>query len=201
MGPLARYLGPEVPSEELLWQDPVPALDHELVGADDVAALKEQVLASGLTVSQLVRTAWAAASSFRGSDKRGGANGARIRLEPQSGWEVNNPADLATVLRTLEGIQSSFNGVGSVQISLADLIVLAGTAAVEKAAKDGGYDVSVRFTPGRADASRSRLTSSRSATSSRRPTGSATTLVRATGSRRSTCSSTAPTCSGSARPS
>jgi catalase-peroxidase len=154
MGPIVRYLGPEVPSETLIWQDPVPAVDHALVDAADVAALKEQVLASGLSVSQLVSAAWAAASSFRGSDKRGGANGARIRLEPQSGWEVNNPDQLATVLRTLEGIQESFNArAGGKKISLADLIVLAGGAAVEQAAKNAGFDVEVPFTPGRTDAS------------------------------------------------
>jgi catalase-peroxidase len=155
MGPVVRYLGPEVPSETLVWQDPVPAVDHELTGAADVAALKEQVLASGLSVSQLVSTAWAAASSFRGSDKRGGANGGRIRFEPQSGWEVNNPDQLATVLRTLEGIRDSFNAAqaGGKKVSLADLIVLAGGAAVERAAKDAGFDVEVPFTPGRTDAS------------------------------------------------
>src|SRR6516162_8273940 len=155
MGPIVRYLGPEVPAEVLIWQDPVPAVTHELVGAADIAALKAQVLASGLSVSQLVSAAWAAASSFRGSDKRGGANGARVRLEPQSGWEVNNPDQLATVLRTLDGIQQSFNAAqtGGRRISLADLIVLAGGAAVEKAAKDAGFDVEVPFTPGRTDAS------------------------------------------------
>ncbi len=155
MGPIVRYLGSEVPSETLVWQDPVPAVDHELVDAADVAALKEQVLASGLSVPQLVSTAWASASSFRGSDKRGGANGGRIRLEPQSGWEVNNPDQLATVLRTLGGIQESFNAAqgGGKKISLADLIVLAGGAAVERAAKDAGFDVDVPFTPGRTDAS------------------------------------------------
>ena len=155
MGPVARYLGPEVPSETLIWQDPVPAVTHELIDAADIAALKGQILASGLSVSQLVSTAWASASSFRGSDKRGGANGARIRLEPQSGWEVNNPDQLATVLRTLEGIQEAFNAAqtGGKQVSLADLIVLAGGAAVEQAAKDAGFDVEVPFTPGRADAS------------------------------------------------
>jgi catalase-peroxidase len=155
MGPIARYLGPEVPSETLLWQDPVPAVTHELVGAEDVATLKGQILASGLSVSQLVPTAWASASSFRGSDKRGGANGARIRLEPQSGWEVNDPDQLATVLRTLEGIQEAFNAsqTGGKKVSLADLIVLAGGAAVELAAKTAGFDVEVPFTPGRTDAS------------------------------------------------
>ena len=128
MGPVVRYLGPEVPAETLLWQDPLPAVTHELVDAEDIAALKGQILASGLSVSQLVSTAWASASSFRGSDKRGGANGARIRLEPQSGWEVNDPDQLATVLRTLEGIQEAFNAAqtGGKQVSLADLIVLAG---------------------------------------------------------------------------
>jgi catalase-peroxidase len=155
MGPIVRYLGSEVPSETLVWQDPVPAVDHELVDAADVAALKEQVLASGLSVPQLISTAWASASSFRGSDKRGGANGGRIRLEPQSGWEVNNPDQLATALRTLGGIQESFNAAqgGGKKISLADLIVLAGGAAVERAAKDAGFDVEVPFTPGRTDAS------------------------------------------------
>jgi catalase-peroxidase len=154
MGPVVRYLGPEVPSETLLWQDPIPAVTHELVSAGDVAALKAQVLASGLPVPQLVSTAWAAASSFRGSDKRGGANGGRIRLEPQSGWEVNEPDQLATVLRTLEGIQQAFNAsqAGGKRISMADLIVLAGGAAVEKAAKDAGFDVEVPFSPGRGDA-------------------------------------------------
>jgi len=154
MGPVVRYLGPEVPSETLIWQDPVPPVTHELIDAADVATLKSQVLASGLSVSQLVSAAWAAASSFRGSDKRGGANGARIRLEPQSGWEVNNPDQLAIVLRTLEGIQQSFNAAqAGKQVSLADLIVLAGGAAVEQAARDAGVDVEVPFHPGRTDAS------------------------------------------------
>jgi catalase-peroxidase len=155
MGPIARYLGPEVPSEELIWQDPVPAVDHELIGAEDVASLKGQILASGLSVSQLVSAAWASASTFRGGDKRGGANGARVRLEPQNGWEVNDPGELATVLRTLEQIQADLNGAqpGGKQVSLADLIVLAGCAAVEQAAKDGGHEVEVPFTPGRTDAS------------------------------------------------
>jgi catalase-peroxidase len=152
MGPIVRYLGPEVPAETLIWQDPVPAVDHELVDASDVAALKNQVLASGLSLAQLVSAAWAAASSFRGSDKRGGANGARIRLEPQNGWEVNNPDELALVLRTLEGIQQSFSA-GAKKVSLADLIVLAGGAAVEQAARNAGVDVEVPFTPGRTDAS------------------------------------------------
>ena len=154
MGPVARYLGPEVPAEPLLWQDPLPAVTHELVDAEDIAALKARVLASGLSVPQLVSTAWAAASSFRGSDKRGGANGGRIRLEPQSGWEVNEPAQLATVLRTLEGIQQAFNAgqAGGKQVSLADLIVLAGGAAVEQAVRDAGLHVEVPFMPGRSDA-------------------------------------------------
>ncbi len=152
MGPVGRYLGPEVPSEELIWQDPVPPVSGELIDAADAATLKEQILASGLSVSQLVSAAWAAASSFRGSDKRGGANGGRIRLEPQSGWEVNNPDQLATVLRTLEGIQQSFNAGGK-QVSLANLVVLAGGAAVEKAARNAGVDVEVPFSPGRTDAS------------------------------------------------
>jgi catalase-peroxidase len=155
MGPIQRYLGPLVPRETLIWQDPVPAVDHELVGAEDVAALKRQILASGLSVSQLVSTAWASASTFRGSDKRGGANGARIRLEPQREWEVNDPDTLATVLRTLEGIQESFNSSqsGGKKVSLADLIVLGGCAAVEQAARNAGHDVHVPFTPGRTDAS------------------------------------------------
>jgi len=155
MGPIQRYLGPLVPRETLIWQDPVPAVDHELVGPEDIAALKSQILASGLSVSQLVSTAWASASTFRGSDKRGGANGARIRLEPQREWEVNDPDTLATVLRTLEGIQESFNSsqAGGKKVSLADLIVLGGCAAVEQAAKNAGHDVHVPFTPGRTDAS------------------------------------------------
>ncbi|WP_371655981.1 MULTISPECIES: catalase/peroxidase HPI [unclassified Streptomyces] len=152
MGPVVRYLGPEVPAEKLLWQDPLPEVTHELVSAADVASLKERILGSGLSVSQLVSAAWASASSFRGSDKRGGANGARIRLEPQRGWEVNEPDQLAVVLSTLEGIQREFDS-GAKKVSLADLIVLGGSAAVEKAAKDAGLDVEVAFTPGRADAS------------------------------------------------
>ncbi|GGP17718.1 catalase/peroxidase HPI [Silvimonas iriomotensis] len=152
MGPRARYLGPEVPREELIWQDPVPAATHPLIDSNDVAALKAKVLASGLTVSQLVSTAWAAASSFRGTDKRGGANGARIRLAPQKDWVVNQPEQLAKVLSTLEGIQADFNKGGK-QVSLADLIVLAGGAGVEEAAKKGGHPVTVPFTPGRTDAS------------------------------------------------
>ena len=155
MGPRARYLGPEVPAEELIWQDPIPSVDHPLIDAQDSAALKQKILASGLTVAQLVSTAWASASTFRGSDKRGGANGARLRLAPQKDWQVNQPAQLAKVLETLEGIRSEFNGAqsGGKQVSLADLIVLAGNAGVEKAGKDAGHDVTVPFAPGRADAS------------------------------------------------
>jgi catalase-peroxidase len=155
MGPRARYLGPEVPAEELLWQDPIPAVDHPLIDEKDAAALKAQILASGLTVSELVSTAWAAASTFRGSDKRGGANGARIRLAPQKDWEVNQPAQLAKVLKALEGIQAAFNRSqsGGKKVSLADLIVLGGCAGIEQAAKSGGHPVTVPFTPGRMDAS------------------------------------------------
>ncbi len=160
MGPRARYLGPEVPREELIWQDPIPAVNHKLIDAQDIAALKSKILASGLSVSQLVSTAWASAFTFRGSDKRGGANGARIRLAPQKDWEVNQPAQLAKVLKTLEGIQSAFNGAqsgnaqsGGKKVSLADLIVLAGCAGVEQAAKKAGHEVTVPFTPGRMDAS------------------------------------------------
>jgi catalase-peroxidase len=153
MGPIARYLGALVPAEPQIWQDPVPPVTHELIGPADIAALKASILASGLTVSQLVSTAWAAASTFRGSDKRGGANGARIRLAPQNDWEVNNPAGLAQALRTLEGIQQQRNAGGTNQVSLADVIVLGGCAAVEQAAKNAGFDVEVPFAPGRTDAS------------------------------------------------
>ncbi len=159
MGPRARYLGPEVPAEEFIWQDPVPPVDHPLVDANDVAALKKQILDSGLSVSELVSTAWASASTFRGSDKRGGANGARVRLAPQKDWAVNRPAQLAKVLQTLERIAQSFNGAQSngktnaKRISLADMIVLAGNAGIEQAAKNAGYDVTVPFAPGRTDAS------------------------------------------------
>jgi len=152
MGPKARYLGPEVPSEDLIWQDPVPAPVGQQIDEADIAALKDKVLASGLSASELVSTAWASAASFRGTDKRGGANGARIRLAPQNEWEVNNPAQLGTVLSTLEGIQQEFNAAGGRQVSVADLIVLAGCAAVEKAAKDAGHSITVAFTPGRTDA-------------------------------------------------
>lgn len=155
MGPRARYLGPEVPAEELIWQDPIPAVNHKLIDAEDIASLKSKILASGLSVSELVSTAWASASTFRGSDKRGGANGARIRLAPQKDWQVNEPEQLARVLKTLEGIQSEFNSAQSdgKKVSLADLIVLAGCAGVEHAAKNAGHAVSVPFTPGRMDAS------------------------------------------------
>ena len=155
MGPRSRYLGPEVPEEELIWQDPVPAVDHELIDAADIALLKAEILASGLSISELVSTAWASASTFRGSDKRGGANGARIRLAPQKDWEVNQPDQLRAVLKTLEGIQKEFNDAqsGKKRVSLADLIVLGGCAAVEEAAKNAGTEVTVPFTPGRTDAS------------------------------------------------
>ncbi|HKJ26749.1 MAG TPA: catalase/peroxidase HPI [Anaerolineales bacterium] len=155
MGPRSRYLGPEVPAEDMIWQDPVPAVDHELIDDKDIAELKRKILASGLSVSELVSTAWASASTFRGSDKRGGANGARIRLAPQKDWEVNQPAQLKKVLETLEGIQTEFNRAqsGGKRVSLADLIVLGGCAGVEKAAKDAGIEVTVPFTPGRTDAS------------------------------------------------
>jgi catalase-peroxidase len=154
MGPKSRYLGPEVPEEDLIWQDPVPAVDHELVDDQDIQGLKDAVLASGLSVSQLVSTAWASASTFRGSDNRGGANGARIRLSPQKHWQVNDPANLSKILDVLEGVQSEFNQAqqGGKKISLADLIVLAGGAGIEKAAKDAGHDITVPFTPGRTDA-------------------------------------------------
>ena len=155
MGPRARYLGPEVPAEELIWQDPIPAVNHKLIDAKDIASLKTKLLASGLSISQLVSTAWASASTFRGSDKRGGANGARIRLAPQKDWEANQPAELAKALKKLEAIQKDFNGAGSggKKVSLADLIVLGGSAAVEEAAKKAGHTVKVPFAPGRMDAS------------------------------------------------
>jgi catalase-peroxidase len=155
MGPRARYLGPDVPAEELIWQDPIPAVNHPLVETQDIAFLKGKIVASGLSVSELVSTAWAAASTFRGSDKRGGANGARLRLAPQKDWEVNQPAQLAKVLKTLEDIQIAFNGAaaGGRKVSLADLIVLAGGVGIEKAAKNGGHEITVPFTPGRTDAS------------------------------------------------
>jgi catalase-peroxidase len=151
MGPIARYLGPEVPQEELIWQDPVPAVDHELIGEDDIATLKAKLLASGLSISELVSTAWASASTFRNSDKRGGANGARLRLAPQNGWEINNPPALRRILETLAGVQADFNRSGKT-VSMADLIVLGGCAAVEAAASNAGHPVTVPFTPGRTDA-------------------------------------------------
>ena len=155
MGPRVRYLGTDVPAEELIWQDPIPAVTHPLIDEFDIAALKGKILDSGLTVAELVSAAWASASTFRGSDKRGGANGARVRLAPQKDWEVNNPDQLAKVLATLEGIQQEFNGSQSAgkSVSIADLIVLGGSAGIEKAAKSAGYDITVPFTPGRADAS------------------------------------------------
>jgi catalase-peroxidase len=155
MGPIARYLGPEVPKEELIWQDPIPAVNHKLIGEKEIAELKKKILASKLSVAQLVSTAWASASTFRGSDKRGGANGARIRLAPQKDWAVNQPAQLAKVLKTLEGIQADFNkkATGGKKVSLADLIVLAGCAGVEQAASKAGISVKVPFKPGRMDAS------------------------------------------------
>ncbi|HYS80268.1 MAG TPA: peroxidase family protein, partial [Anaeromyxobacteraceae bacterium] len=154
MGPRARYLGPEVPAEELIWQDPIPAVNHQLIDERDISALKAKILACGLSVSELVTTAWASASTFRGSDKRGGANGARIRLSPQKDWEVNQPVQLANVLRTLEGIQNAFNSApGSKKVSLADLIVLAGCAGVEQAAMNADVEVTVPFAPGRMDSS------------------------------------------------
>jgi catalase-peroxidase len=154
MGPKSRYLGPEVPEEDLIWQDPVPTVDHELIEAQDITNLKGKILASGLSISELVYTAWASASTFRGSDKRGGANGARIRLAPQKDWEVNQPAQLKKVLQTLEGIQKEFNSAqsGGKRVSLADLIVLGGCTGVEQAAKNTGYDITIPFTPGRTDA-------------------------------------------------
>jgi catalase-peroxidase len=154
MGPRARYLGPEVPAEELIWQDPIPAVNHKLIDEKDISSLKDRILTSGLSIAQLVSTAWASASTFRGSDMRGGANGARIRLAPQKDWEVNQPVELAKVLNTLEGIQKEFNSAASdgKKVSLADLIVLAGCAGVEQAAKNAGHDVTVPFSPGRMDA-------------------------------------------------
>jgi catalase-peroxidase len=155
MGPRSRYLGPEVPAEKMIWQDPVPAVDHDLIDAADIAELKAKILAAGLSIPELVSTAWESASTFRGSDKRGGANGARIRLAPQKDWEVNQPAQLKIVLQTFEGIQQEFNRAqsGGKKVSLADLIVLGGCAGVEQAAKNAGYAVTVPFTPGRTDAS------------------------------------------------
>ncbi len=203
MGPRTRYLGPEVPKEELIWQDPIPAVNHPLVDANDVASLKKKILASGLTVSQLVSTAWAAASTYRGSDKRGGANGARIRLAPQKDWAVNQPEQLQKVLKALEGIQSDFNKAqsGGKKISLADLIVLAGCAGVEQAAKNAGIDVTVPFTPGRMDASQEQtdVDSVAILEPQRRRLPLLDATATATRRPRSSCS-TRPSCSTSRRP-
>ena len=190
MGPVSRYLGPLVPAEQLLWQDPIPAVNHVLIEAQDIAALKASILAAGLSVSQLVSTAWASAATFRGSDKRGGANGARIRLAPQKDWEVNQPAELAKVLQALETIQKDFNGApsGGKKVSLADLIVLGGCAAVEEAARKAGHDVEVPFAPGRMDASQEQTpTCIRSPSWSQPQTGSATTCARDRRNRRLNC--------------
>lgn len=197
MGPVARYLGPLVPKQTLLWQDPVPAVSHDLVGEAEIASLKSQIRASGLTVSQLVSTAWAAASSFRGSDKRGGANGGRIRLQPQVGWEVNDPdGDLRKVIRTLEEIQESFNSAapGNIKVSFADLVVLGGCAAIEKAAKAAGHNITVPFTPGRTDASQEQTDVESFAVLEPKADGFETTSERATRCRPSTCCSTRRTC-------
>ena len=177
MGPRSRYLGPEVPAEELIWQDPVPAVDHELIDEKDIADLKNRIMAAGLSVSQLVSTAWASAATFRGSDKRGGANGARIRLAPQKDWEVNQPTQLAAVLQTLESIQKAFNDAqsGGKKVSLADMIVLGGCAAVEQAAKKAGHDITVPFAPGRTDASQEQTDSASFSVLEPKPTASATT--------------------------
>ena len=182
MGPIARYLGPLVPKEPLPWQDPIPAVDHPLIGEEDIAALKAQILASGLSVSQLVSTAWASASTFRASDSRGGANGARIRLAPQKDWDVNQPAQLAKVLRTIEAIQKEFNASqsGGKKVSLADLIVLGGCAAIEKAANGAGHDLKIPFTPGRMDASQEETDAPPSRRSNRPLTGSATICAAST---------------------
>ena len=195
MGPVSRYLGPWVP-EPQLWQDPVPAVDHELIGEADIAALKDKILASGLSVSQLVSTAWASAASFRGTDKRGGANGARIRLAPQKDWEVNEPAELAKVLQTLEQIQQDFNGSqsGGTKVSLADLIVLAAARPSSRRRRTPGTTSRSRSRRGAPTPRRSRPTSSRSPCSSRPPTGSATTSGPARSCRRRRCCSTGPTC-------
>ena len=198
-GPPLALSRPDVPEEVFIWQDPVPEVDHVLIGKQDIADLKERILASGLSVSQLVSTAWASASTFRGTDKRGGANGARIRLAPQKDWEVNQPAELAKVLQTLEKIQQDFNRSqsGGKKVSLADLIVLGGCAAVEEAAKKAGHDIQVPFTPGRTDASQEMTDVPRSPCSNRRRTGSATSLVTRSTDRRKRCWSTEHTCSRS----
>jgi catalase-peroxidase len=196
MGPIARYLGPEVPAEPQLWQDPLPPVDHELIGPRDSAAIKATILASGLTIGQLVRTAWASASTFRGTDKRGGANGARIRLAPQKDWAANNPAALAAVLQALDRIQQDFNAAQASRkrVSLADVIVLGGCAAVEQAARNAGTTSRFPLRPGAWMRRRSRPTWSRSPSSSRRPMGSATTSATEAVSRASGCWSTRPGC-------
>jgi catalase-peroxidase len=197
MGPRSRYLGPLVATEELIWQDPVPQVTHALVSATGIVQLKGAILASGLSIGQLVSTAWASASTFRGTDKRGGANGARIRLAPQKDWEVNEPGSLASVLETLEGVRAEFNRsqVDGTVVSLADVIVLGGCAAVEQAARSAGHEVVVPFSPGRT----SRPTSSPSRCSSRRQTASATTCGPATGAAARSCCWNGRTCSRSAR--
>ncbi|WP_324274250.1 peroxidase family protein [Blastococcus brunescens] len=192
MGPKSRYLGPDVPAEDLIWQDPVPAVDHELVGEADVADLKQRLLASGLTVPQLVHTAWSAAASYRGTDKRGGANGARLRLEPQIGWAVNE--GVRDVLPVLERVKGEFEQQTGKKVSLADLIVLGGSAAVEKAAADAGVQVTVPFSPAAPTPRRSRPTSTTSAGSSPGPTASATGCPPAASWRPRRCWSTGPTC-------
>ncbi len=197
MGPVVRYLGPEVPQEELLWQDPLPEATGEPVTPDDVAALKQQIADTGLDTAALVKAAWASASTFRSSDKRGGANGARVRLEPQSGWAVNDPAELASVLRALEGVKADFEQQSQRSVSLADLIVLGGNVAVERAAAAGGVTVEVPSARAGSTPRRSRPTSSRSPTSSRPTTASATTSARGPRAGRVPAASTAPTCSAS----
>ena len=195
MGPVSRFLGPWVP-EQQLWQDPVPAVDHELVDDADIAALKQKLLDSGLSVRQLVTTAWAAAASYRHTDKRGGANGGRLRLEPQRSWAVNEPDELATVLPRLEQVQQEFNAAqsGGKKISFADLVVLGGCAAVEKAARDAGHDLTVPFTPGRMDADQDQTDTDSFGASSRVPTASATGSPTTRRRRSSNCWSTARTC-------
>ena len=195
MGPVSRYLGPWVP-EPQLWQDPVPAVDHDLIGEEDIAALKNTILASGLSISQLVSTAWASAASFRGTDKRGGANGARIRLAPQRDWEANEPAGLATVLQTLENIQQDFNGAqsGGTRVSLADLIVLGGARPSSKRRRTPATTSRSRSHRGAPTPRRSRPTWSRLPCSNRRPTGSATTSGQERSCRRRPCCWTGPTC-------
>jgi catalase-peroxidase len=194
MGPVSRYLGPWVP-EAQLWQDPVPPVDHELVGEQDVATLKGMILGSGVPLPSLVATAWGSAASFRGTDKRGGANGARIRLEPQRSWESNEPAELATVLQALEQVQQDFGSQsGGKKVSLADLIVLGGCAAVEQAAKAAGHDITVPFAPGRTDASEEQTDAESFSVLEPGQTGSATTCGRGRSCPRRPCCWTGPTC-------